>query len=191
MWDSFLCVCVCYAFSLTLRFVMTMVGCQFGIENRGNIVFFFFFEFTSDFNLCMGRARVIILKVMVKQWRMCRRCCWFCPWCTIITRNTIISYKHWMYLILSEILMNSTLIVVNLKIYSVTNIVFDNIYWYIYRILMLFLRKSSLKQMLLEKELSPFLIFIFIKFKINKLYIYPRTTISTIYFRIDLSILHI
>lgn len=70
-----------------------------------------------------------------------------------------------MYLILSEILMNSTLIVVNLKIYSVTNIVFDNIYWYIYRILMLFLRKSSLKQMLLEKELSPFLIFIFIKFK--------------------------
>lgn len=30
---------------------------------------------------------------------------------------------------------------------------------------MLFLRKSSLKQMLLEKELSPFLIFIFIKFK--------------------------
>lgn len=62
----FVCVCVCYAFSLTLRFVMTMVGCQFGIENRGNIVFFFF-EFTSDFNLCMGRARVIILKVMVKQ----------------------------------------------------------------------------------------------------------------------------
>lgn len=37
-----------------------------------------------------------------------------------------------MYLILSEILMNSTSIVVNLKIYSVTNIVFDNIYWYIY-----------------------------------------------------------
>ena len=52
------------AFSLTLKFIVTtIVGHQFGIENRGNI---FFFEFTSDFNLSMSRERVIILK----QWRI-------------------------------------------------------------------------------------------------------------------------
>lgn len=62
------CVCVC-----VLRvFIDSEVrddngGMSIWYRESGKYCFFFFFfEFTSDFNLCMGRARVIILKVMVK-----------------------------------------------------------------------------------------------------------------------------
>lgn len=63
----FVCVCVLRVF-IDSEVRDDNSGMSIWYRESGKYCFFFFFfEFTSDFNLCMGRARVIILKVMVKQ----------------------------------------------------------------------------------------------------------------------------